>query len=537
MEFDILIKNAKIIDGTGNPWFFGDVGVIENKISFVGYDKYNRGKTEIDATGKILAPGFIDSHTHFDLGPLTFIDNEDPYMVRRLAQGITTQITGCCGNSPAPVTKENKREWLSDDFGGNIDKANWNSFREYLEELDKCELGTNMASYVGHGTIRYNVLGFSDRLPNDDEMKKMQVLLKQAMEDGAIGLSTGLIYPPGVFSDTKELIELCSVLNDYKGIYASHMRSESTYWIDSIKEVIEIAEKNNIPGQIHHIKIKHENSTELVKECFNLIEDARKRNIDIAFDLYPYEASWTGLSQVIPAWTYEGGHYRTIERLKDETLFDKIFNDIYEDYKWKTVEDEWEGSKKMLVLNGENCENYAGKTIHNIAKELDITPIKAVIKVLLETNLSTTCAFFGMKDEDIKSFLKSPYCMIGSDSIASKTNRSVHPRNNGTFPRVLGKYAREENAITMEEAINKMTGYTAQRFNFSKRGLIKEGFFADLVIFDENTVKDKATYIEPFNKPVGIDYVIVNGCITIENGEFTGKVNGRVLRRCPNPIL
>jgi N-acyl-D-amino-acid deacylase len=271
----------------------------------------------------------------------------------------------------------------------------------------------------------------------------------------------------------------------------------------------------------------------MVKECFELIEGARKRNIDIAFDLYPYEASWTGLSQVIPAWTYEGGHDKTIERIKDETLTDKIYRDIYEDYKWKSLEDEWEGSKKMLVLNGENCENYAGKTIYEIANELNIIPIKAVIKVLLDTNLSTTCAFFGMKDEDIKSFLKSPYCMIGSDSIASKVNRSVHPRNNGTFPRVLGKYAREEQAISMEEAVKKMTGYPAQRFNFSNRGLIKEGFFADLVIFDENTVNDKATYTEPFNKPVGIDYVIVNGCISIKNGEFTGKINGQVLRKMP----
>lgn len=531
MDFDIFIKNAKIIDGTGNPWFFGDVGIIGDKISFVGYNKDNKGKVEIDASGKALAPGFIDSHTHFDLGPFTFIDNEDPYLIRRLSQGITTQITGCCGNSPAPVTKENKREWLLEDCGSSVDKAAWHSFKEYLDELDKCRLGTNFASYVGHGTIRYNVLGYSDRLPNDEEMKKMQSILRQAMEDGAIGLSTGLIYPPGVFSDTNELTDLCSVLSEYKGIYASHMRSESTYWLDSIMEVIEIAEKNNIPGQIHHIKIKHENSTEMVGECFELVEDARKRNIDIAFDLYPYEASWTGLSQVLPPWTYEGGHDRTVERIKDEALLDNIYSDIYGDYKWESLEDEWEGSKKMLVLNGENCENYAGKTIHEIADELGITPIKAIIKVLLDTNLSATCAFFGMKDEDIKSFMKSPYCMIGSDSIASKMNRSVHPRNNGTFPRVLGKYAREGNVIGIEDAVKKMTGYPAQRFNFSNRGLIKEGFFADLVIFDENKVNDRATYTEPFNKPVGIDYVIVNGCISIEKGEFTGKVNGAVLRR------
>lgn len=531
MKFDIFIKNAKIMDGTGAPWFYGDVGVVGDEISFVGYNKNNTGKVEIDAAGKVLAPGFIDSHTHFDLGPFKFLDFEDSYFVRRLSQGITTQITGCCGTSPAPVTEENKKEWLLGDCGDNVDKVNWCSFKEYLDELDKCKLGTNMASYVGHGTIRYNVLGFSDKLPNDEEIQKMKEIAKKAVEDGAIGISTGLIYPPGVFSDTKELVDLCSVLTEYKGVYASHMRSESSDFVNSVKEVIEIAEKNNIPGQIHHIKIKHNNSNEMVKEGLELIEDARKRNIDMAFDLYPYEASWTGLSQVLPSWTFEGGHDKTIERLKDETLFNKIFSDIYVDYRWETALDEWEGSKNMLVLNGQDCENYAGKTIYEIAKELNMTPVKTVIKVLLDTNLSVTCAFFGIKEENIKTFLKSQYCMIGSDSIASKKNSSVHPRNNGTFPRILGKYAREDKVLTMEEAVKKMTGYTAQRFNFSKRGLVKEGFFADLVIFDENYVTDKATYIEPFNKPVGIDYVIVNGCITIENGEFTGKVNGHVIRK------
>lgn len=533
MNFDILIKNAKIMDGSGNPWFYGNVGICGDKIVYIGKSPAKcMGIIEIDATNKVLAPGFIDSHTHFDLGPFKFIDFEDHYLTRRLYQGITTQITGCCGTSPAPVTRESKTSWLEGDLGlENLDKANWYSFKEYLDELDKCELGTNIASYVGHGTIRHNILGFSDKLPNEEEMEKMRSILKQAMEDGAIGISTGLIYPPGVFSNTNELINLCSVLTEYNGIYASHMRSESSNWLEAVQEVIEIAEINHIPGQMHHIKIKHENSSELVQKFFEIVNNARKRNVDITFEQYPYEASWTGLSAVLPPWLYEGGDEKTLERLKDENLYHKILSGIYEDYGWVNLEDELEGSKKMLVLNGNNCDNYAGKTIYEIAEEIGVNPMKAAIKILIESKLSATCAYFGMKEEDIKNLMKSSYTMIGSDSIASRRDRSVHPRNNGTFPRVLGNYAREKQVISMEMAVNKMTGFPAQRFNFPNRGLIREGFFADLVIFDENTVLDQATYTEPFNKPVGIDYVIVNGCISIADGEFTGKVNGHVLRR------
>lgn len=532
MKFDILIRNAKIVDGSGCPWIFGDIGVSGDKIAAVGNLKDSKGITEIDAARRIVCPGFIDSHTHFDIGSFKSADLEDHYLVRRLYQGITTQISGCCGNSPAPITERNKGEWLDSQYGIESPSAfNWLSFGDYLNELEKCELGTNFASYVGHGTIRYNVMGYSDRCPNEEEMEEMKQILRKAMDEGALGISTGLIYPPGSFADTEELVELCSALKEYKGIYASHIRSESRLWLESVREAIEIGEKNSIPVQIHHIKVKNKKSSQLVEEFFQIVEEKRNQNIDIAFELYPYEASWTGLSAILPQWVFEGGNEKTLERIKDEELFDKILEEIYPSYGWATLEDEWEGSKNMLVLNGDNCENYSNKTVYQIAKEIGLNPVKAAFKVLMESKLSAMAAFFGIKDEDIKTFLKSPYTMIGSDSVATKANYSVHPRNNGTFPRILGKYAREEGVITMEQAINKMTGFPATRFNFQRRGFLKEGFFADLVIIDEKIVKDTATYAEPFNKPIGIDYVIVNGCISIKNGEFTGKVNGHVLRR------
>lgn len=532
MEFDLLIRNAKIMDGTGNPWYFGDLGVDGERIVAIGNLKDARGRATIDADKKVLAPGFIDSHTHVDLGMFHFLGMEDPYFVRRLEQGITSQIAGCCGIGPAPVLETNKADWLGNQYGiREPDRLAWHSFGEYLDEVERFPLGTNYASYVGHGPIRHAVLGFSDRSPSAGDLDKMKDILRQALEDGALGMSTGLIYPPGFYSSTEELVELSSVLGEFGAIYASHLRSESRNWLEAVEEAIEIGERNNIALQLHHIKVKHEDSRKLVQEFLEIIEEKRKGNLDISFDLYPYTASATGLTVILPDWVFEGGEEKVIERIQDKKLYNRILKDVYSDYGWKTLEDEEKGCNNMLILDGENCHEYRNKTVYEISREKGIGPVAAALEILLETKLTAGTANFGIEEEDIKSLLKSPYTMIGADAGAAKLGGHVHPRNNGTFPRILGKYAREEGVISMEEAINKMTGFPAARFNFQKRGLIKEGFYADLVIFDEEKIRDRASYIEPFKSPVGIEYVIVNGCISIENGRFTDRVGGKVLRR------
>lgn len=531
MKFDILIKNARIIDGTNTPWYKGDIGIINDRIEFIGKSIGEKTNIVIDANEKFVCPGFIDSHTHFDLGPFSFLNFQDHLLKRRLYQGITTQITGCCGCSAAPVTEKNKIEWLIDYGINNTEKIKWNDYGEYLDELSKQELGTNYIGYVGHGTIRFNVLGFSDRKPNREELEEMKSILRKSLKEGAIGMSTGLIYPPGVFADTEELIELSNVLSEFNAIYASHIRNESNDWINSVKEVIEIAEKNNITGIVHHMKVKSPKHKELVKECLDIVYEARNRGVDITFEQYPYEASWTGLSAILPSWTFEGGNVATLKRLRDKSISNKIKEEIFEEYGWKNHEDELEGSKKILIVEAKKFEDYIGKTLYEISEIINKSPIDAAIEILIGSNLNTSAAYFGISEECIKTILSSPLTMIGSDSGPSKIGGGSHPRNNGTFPRILGKYVREENIISWENAVFKMTGFPASKFNLINRGLIKQGMFADIVIFDPKIISDGATYIDPFEKPKGIDYVIVNGCISIQNSEFTGNVDGKVINR------
>lgn len=534
--YDYLIKNAKIIDGTGTPWFMGDVAISGEKIAFVGKagpEKESVSTKIIDAAGRILAPGFIDSHTHLDLAPFRFNGSEDRYSVRRLRQGITTQITGCCGISPAPVTSQSKDEWLERTFGiseGQGAAAGWNSFGQYLNQLSGEKLGVNFAGYVGHGAIRHCVMGYEDRKPTAEEMEQMKKLLAEAMEDGAVGMSTGLIYAPGVFADTEELVELCSVLREYNGIYASHIRSENKGWLQSVEEVIEICEKNQIPGIVHHLKTKAKDSERLVAEVLKTISDARERGVDVVFEQYPYEASATGLDVVLSSWMLEGGKAAILERISDKENFIKYRDSIRGDYGWADEAEEWAGAKNMLILSAEGHPEYVGKTVDVIAAELGLQPVETVFKILRDTDIQSGAAFFGIKEGDICTILKSPYGMVGSDSDDCKVGDTTHPRTNGTFPRVLADYAIGKGVISLETAIWKMTGFTSARFGLKERGLVREGFYADLVMLDPERLADRSTYLEPFEAPEGIDFVFINGVPAIKSGEPTGCLAGKVLK-------
>lgn len=535
MKYDCLIKNAKIIDGTGTPWFMGDVAVTGNEITAVGklpLSEESEADCVIDAAGRILAPGFIDTHTHLDLTPFDFNLSQDPHSVRRLRQGITTQIFGCCGISAAPVTEASGKRWMERTFGiHDVSGVRWNSFGQYLDELAKQPLGVNYAGYVGHGAIRHCVMGYENRNPTNTEMDEMKKLLAQAMEGGAVGMSTGLIYAPGVFADTDELVELCSVLKDYNGIYASHIRSENAGWLESVKEVIEICEKNQIPGIVHHLKTKAKDSEELVRTVLQTLSDARNRGVDVVFEQYPYEASATGLDIVLSSWMHEGGKEAILDRLRDKAQFETYRQSIREDYGWKNDEEEWLGAKNMLVVAAENHPEFCGRYIDEIARQLGKEPIETVFHVLLETDLHAGAAFFGIKERDICTILRSPLGMVGSDSDDVKIGETTHPRTNGTFPRVLKRYVLDQGVISMETAIFKMTGFPAARFGLQKRGLIREGFFADLVLFDPDRLTDPADYLHPFAAPSGIDLVMVNGRIALQNGTVTDTGSGLVLRR------
>ena len=536
MEFDILIKDAKIVDGSGSPWYRGDIGIVGDKIEKIGQLKSFPSKYCIDSKNKVVSPGFIDTHTHFDLVPFDFGEFRDPLLKKRLFQGITTQIAGCCGNSMAPITKKNKKEWFAQRTSRVIKRykeAHWETFGEFFKELEKQELGTNYAYYVGHSTIRYNIMGFSSELANRQEMYEMKKLLHNSIEEGAIGLSTGLAYSPGIFSDIEELIELSSVLSDYNAIYASHIRSDTAEFLDAVKEVIEIAEKNNIPGQIHHVKVRKRNSSqEVIDKFFNIIYSARDRGVDIMMEIYPYNASWLGLDALmLPAWAREGGIERTMQRLQDKSLISKMKKETCKLRNWNNEEEIIEDSKDIIVVAIPSYEKFVGKTLFEISEIMGYGPFETAIELIRLSGLEVSVVYVSLREEDLVQFLKCPFTMIGSDSVPTKVGWSAHPRNNGTFPRILAKYVREDKIMDLEEAIHKMTGMSAKRFKFNDRGLLKEGYKADIVIFDENKIKDTATYTEPFNKPEGIEYVIVNGCISIENGEFTGKAKGEVLKR------
>jgi len=536
MEFDVLIKDAKIVDGSGVPSYKGDIGIIGEKINKIGNLSSYPAKYCIDANNKIVSPGFIDTHTHFDLVPFAFGEFRDPLLKMRLYQGITTQVAGCCGNSMAPITEKNKQEWLIQRTSRVIKRykeAHWETFEEFFTELEKQELGTNYAYYVGHSTLRFNALGFSSNKATKDDMEKMKRLLRQSIEAGAIGLSTGLVYSPGVFSDTEELVDLCSVLSDYNAIYASHIRNDTDKFLKAVEEVVEIAEKNSIPGQIHHVKVRKRNSSEkIIQEFFSIVNGARENGIDITMDIYPYNASWLGLDALmLPPWTREGGNQSILKRLSDSKMISKIKEDTSKLRSWNSDEDIIEESKNIIVVSALGNKKFVGKSLYDVSKMMSMIPMETAIEIIKMTQVESSVVYISLKEEDVVSFLKSPYTMIGSDAVPTKSGWTAHPRNNGTFPRILGKYVREEKLLSLEEAINKMTGLSATRFRFDDRGLLKEGLKADIVVFDENEVIDTATYIEPFNEPKGIEYVIVNGCISIKKGKFTGKVNGKLLKR------
>jgi len=532
--FDILIKDGNVIDGTGSLWFKKDIGISEGKIKGVGFIA-EKGKKTIDAKGMVVSPGFIDLHNHTDLSILPH-PNAESYIM----QGVTTVVVGNCGLSMAPVNPgkvELLKRYLSPFLASGFDYGwNWRTLREYHEKVQKLGTSLNLAPLAGQGTIRLAVKGFDSNEASKEEMNQMKKLLEQSLEDGAFGMSTGLIYPPGTYSSTEELIELASVLTRYGALYTTHMRNEGDRLMEAVEEAIRIGEENNIAVEISHHKASGRTNWGKINATLRAMEQARKRGVEVNCDVYPYTAGSTTITAVLPTWALEGGVENMLERLKSKETREVI--------KRESVEGTMKGENwiKAAGWNGivigecSSKKQYEGKSLEEILKEQNRfnKPYEGFFDWLLEIEGNATMVIFVMDEADVKTVMSSPLSSIISDSWATAPSAGgkPHPRVYGTFPRVLGKYVREEKILTLQDAIRKMTSLPAGKLGLQNRGIIKEGFWADIVVFDPDKIKDKATYSDPHQYPEGINYVIVNGQIVVENGRLTGVRPGKALRRC-----
>ncbi len=537
MKIDILIKNGIIYDGTGLEPIKGNIGISGEKIVFLEKEdseslRDNRGKTAeidlkpekiIDAENLSVAPGFIDTHSHSDF---TLIAS--PCAEGKICQGITTEINGNCGLSAAPLYFKalEQREGDLKEFGIH---ERWSTFEEYFKILSNKGISINFATLVGHGNIRSSVAGYEDRELTKYDIKKMCVLLRKSIKAGAVGISTGLIYPPGIYSNTEELIELAKCCK--KHIYTSHMRSEGDNLLESIKETIRVGRESGIKIHISHIKTSGKKNWHKIEEAVSLMEGARKEKVSLTCDRYPYTASSTDLDSLLPSWTYSGGTKEELKRLKNLKEREKIKKEIlnnnpYENF-WESVSVSSVTSKRNKWMEGEH--------IAEISKIKKIDPIDTLFEILIEEKLKVSAIFSSMHEGNLKRFLSLPYCMICTDSSARSFSGITykgkpHPRGFGSFPRFLGKYVRDESLMAMSNAIYKITMLPAKTFGLKKRGVIKEGAFADIVIFDHARIIDKATFNKPFQKPGGIHYVLVNGSPAIWEGELTGISSGKILK-------
>ena len=522
---DIVIRNGKIIDGSGNPWYGADVAVDAGQIVEIGRVNAKAKKT-IDAAGRVVCPGFIDMHAHPDL--TLFYKEVQDYKLR---QGVTTEVGGNCGFTAAPLyakTAEELRKFMAFITPPSGVDWDWSTFDDYLQKVSDSSPATNLIPLVGHGTIRIAVMGVEQRPPTPNELSEMEMLVDAAMESGAYGISTGLVYVPGNYAQTDEIVALAKVVSRYGGIYATHMRDEGENLIASVEEAITISQDADIPVQISHHKAAGKLNHGKVNESLGVIQCARDRGLDVTVDQYPYSASSTTLQAILPPWSQEGGIGKIVERLQDEATRFKIQEQTLNSH----GETRMGGMlDEILITEVKSQKNRVcvGKTLKQISDLWNRESINVAFDLLIEEDCAVGMVSFSMSDDDVKTVMRSPVTMIGSDGLYQAGN--PHPRVYGTYPRVLGKYVREEEVINLETAIRKMTAFPSQKLGLNKKGLSRIGFDADLVIFNPSTVKDQATYLDSHQYPVGIDYVIVNGQVAVSEGQFTGRTAGVVMSK------
>lgn len=523
-EYSIIIRDGFIVDGTRNPWFKTNIGVKGTKITRIGRIKTS-AKRIIDAKGLIVSPGFIDMHSHSDLALL-----RDPLSEPKIRQGVTMEILGQDGLSVAPVEDEDKQtlqKFLSG-LAGDFEEWDWNSLSDYLERIEERGTAVNVATYVGHGTIRVAIMGYEDRKPSKRELDEMKHLTERSMLDGAFGLSSGLIYAPSCYADACELIELNRVVAKYSGIYVTHLRGEGETLLEALKEAIYVVREAGIPLHVSHHKVVGRKNWGRVDETLRMIDEERERGLDITCDQYPYTAGSTMLSALIPPWGHQGGVERLIERLKDEETRKKLREDMISGLPDWTGSYRAAGWKNILVTYCKKNKDIEGKSIIEIAESKDKDPFDTVFDIIIEEKAASSMVLFYISERDMFKVMRHPAVMVATDGLLSG---KPHPRAYGTYAKILGRYVREEKKLPLEEAIRKMTSFPAERLGLWNRGLLREGMYADITIFDSKKIIDRATYEKPHQYPEGVLYVLVNGEIALEKGQRNRVLSGKVLRK------
>jgi N-acyl-D-amino-acid deacylase len=533
-KFDVIIRGGTVYDGSGKPGVISDVGINADTIAAIGDLSKAEGKTEVDATGLVVAPGFINMLSWATESLI--IDGTSQADIR---QGVTLEVFGE-GWSMGPLNDKMKTD-LQADMQRNPDwkyELDWTTLNEYLQSLERRGVAPNVASFVGATTVRIHELGYANRLPNAEELERMKGLVKQAMEDGALGVGSSLIYAPANYSNTEELIELCRVAGEYGGMYITHMRSEGNNIFDAVNETIRIAREAKLPAEIYHLKMAGESNWGKLDSVLAMIEQANKAGIKITTDMYTYTAGATGLDASMPPWVQEGGIKEWIKRLQDPKIRKRALDEM------RKPSDKWEnlllmaGSPERVLLLGfanDSLKQFTGKTLAEVAKIYGKSAEETAMDLVIADSTRVGTAYFMMSEENVKRQIALPDMSFGSDAESPATEgvflkSSTHPRAYGNFARLLGKYVRDEKVILMEEAVRKLTSLPASNLKIKKRGSLTPGYYADVAVFDAAKIQDHATFEKPHQYSTGMVHVLVNGTLVLKDGEHTGAKPGRVVR-------
>ena len=522
--YDILIKNANIIDGTGNPMYTGDIGVKEDRIREIGDLGNETGKMTIDARGLNVSPGFVDVNNHSDAYLRIF---QNPDLESLVYQGITTIIGGNCGSSLAPLANQNVIRSVQKYADVRTLNVSWLKTGEFLDVVEKQNLSVNFATLVGHGTLRRGIIGDEVRGLTASEMKSMKKMLKDALKEGALGLSSGLVYTHAKIASEGEMIEMAEVVEKYGGVYATHIRGEGHELVEAVEEAVNITQKTGVKLEVSHLKAMGKQNWPLMDEAINFIETARMSGLDVNFDVYPYTITGSVLYTLLPDWAAEGGKKIMLKRLKDENTREKILSEMREtgiDF------------SDIIISISPLDKKLTRKKIGEIARIQEKNPEETVLDLLVASEGRVVTMMNVLSERNMVKAVQNPFSIIASNGAGynlkhKESGELVHPRNFGAFPRVLAYYVREKNKISWEEAVHKMSGRPAEKFSLSGRGFIKKGNFADILVFDPEKIQDLATPEDPYQYARGMEYVIINGNPVVEKGKYNGTRAGKVIRK------